>query len=67
MNNRMPPTETTTVCCVCGAHINGPWPAARNLSHGYCQPHYQLAKQEIKSYLALMDRPQRSTPHALAA
>jgi hypothetical protein len=67
MKNRMNLGETTTVCCVCGAHINGPWPASRDLSHGYCKFHYQRAMQEIKSYLALMDRRESSAPRALAA
>jgi len=47
--------ETTTVCCVCGGHISGPWPAAQNLSHGYCEMHYQAAIQEIDRYFSLLE------------
>jgi hypothetical protein len=67
MKNLTNKVETTTVCCVCGTHINGPWPASRELSHGYCKFHYQLAMQEIKSYLALLDRQPGAASHALAA
>lgn len=56
MKNIIKLRETTTVCCVCGEHISGPWPAAQNLSHGYCRLHHQLAMQEIERYLALLDR-----------
>ena len=68
MKNRIKQIETTTVCCVCGGHISGPWPArSRDLSHGYCAFHYQRAMQEIKSYLALMDRQAGTVVHAQAA
>lgn len=56
MKNIIQLRETTTVCCVCGEHISGPWPAAQNLSHGYCLLHQQSAMQEIERYLALLDR-----------
>ncbi len=59
--------ETTTICCVCGGHISGPWPAAANLSHGYCQLHYHRAMQEIQAYIALLERQQQMTVHSLAA
>ncbi len=59
--------ETTTICCVCGGHINGPWPAAANLSHGYCKQHYHSAMREIQAHLALMERRLGRTAPALAA
>jgi hypothetical protein len=68
MRNGIPSSQITTVCCVCGGHNNGPWPAAtNNLSHGYCKQHYQMAMQEIQAYLALMERQQSLAPRALAA
>lgn len=67
MKNRIQPREITTVCCVCGGHISGPWPARTNdLSHGYCKQHYQLAMQEIQAYLARLERQQALAPRALA-
>jgi len=60
--------EITTVCCICGGHISGPWPAAtKDLSHGYCKQHYQIAMQEIQAYLAMLERQYGVAPHALAA
>jgi hypothetical protein len=68
MKNRIQSSQITTVCCVCGSHINGPWPAAtKNLSHGYCRQHYQAALREVHAYLALLDRQQANAPRALAA
>jgi hypothetical protein len=68
MKDRIKQIETTTVCCVCGGHISGPWPARTNdLSHGYCAFHYQRAMQEIQAYLALTQRQQNTAIHALAA
>lgn len=67
MKNRIQSGEITTVCCVCGRHISGPWPAAKqDLSHGYCQHHYRIAMQEIQAYLASLEQ-QGLTPRALAA
>ncbi len=56
MKNIIKLREVTTVCCVCGEHISGPWAATPDLSHGYCQVHHLLAMQEIERYLALLDR-----------
>jgi hypothetical protein len=68
MKNRIQLGETTTVCCVCGSHISGPWPArTKDLSHGYCKPHYQAALRDVQAYLALLDGRQTLTPHTLAA
>lgn len=68
MKNGIQSSQITTVCCVCGGHINGPWPAAtKNLSHGYCKQHYQAALREVQAYLALLDRQQPIPAHALAA
>lgn len=68
MKNEIQLSETTTVCCVCGGHINGPWPIANtNLSHGYCQKHYQIAMREVQAYLAMLERQYGLTPQALAA
>jgi len=60
MKNRHQDLQTTTVCCVCGAHMSGPWPAAHNLSHGYCRIHYRSALQEIEAYLATLEQQQRA-------
>jgi len=67
MKNRLKLIETTTVCCVCGQHISGPWPASRDLSHGYCKLHHRLAMREIKKYFTLLDRQPTSSFHAQAA
>lgn len=67
MKNRLRFIETTTVCCVCGTHISGPWPAAGGLSHGYCKAHHQLAMREIQKYFALLDRQRPVANHAQAA
>ena len=67
MKNRLKLIETTTVCCVCGAHISGPWPATSDLSHGYCKLHYQLAMLEVKKYFAVLDRQRTVSLHAQAA
>ncbi len=68
MKNEMPLTETTTVCCVCNGHISGPWPmVGKNLSHGYCQKHYQIAMREVQAYLAMLERQYGVSPRALAA
>ena len=68
MKNRIQSSQITTVCCVCGSHISGPWPAAtRDLSSGYCPQHYQMALQEIQAYLALLERQQSLGPRALTA
>jgi len=64
MKNRIQFNETTSVCCVCGGHISGPWPATRNLSHGYCEFHHQLAMQEICKHLARLDHQQPSEARA---
>ena len=32
-------TDLTSVCCVCGSHLRGPWPPLRPLSHGICKTH----------------------------
>lgn len=68
MKNEMHLTDTTTVCCVCGGHISGPWPmVGKNLSHGYCQKHYQIAMREVQAYLALLERQYGLAPRAMAA
>lgn len=68
MKNGMQSSQITTVCCVCGQHISGPWPAARHdLSHGYCKQHYQIAMQEIQAYLAMLERQCSLPARALAA
>ena len=44
--------EVTTVCCVCGAHLKGPWPAPReDLSHGLCDFHFKQAMRNIEEYI----------------
>jgi hypothetical protein len=58
MKNRVQQYETTTVCCVCGGHISGPWPAALNVSHSYCAQHYRLALKQIEAYFKLLPQPQ---------
>jgi len=40
--------------------MSGPWPAAHNLSHGYCRIHYRSALQEIEAYLATLEQQQRA-------
>jgi predicted HNH restriction endonuclease len=67
MKNRLKLIETTTVCCVCGTHLSGPWPAAGQLSHGYCKVHHQLAMREVEKYFALLDRQHTTVVHAQAA
>lgn len=68
MKNEIQLGETTTVCCVCGGHISGPWPmVGKNLSHGYCQKHYQIAMREVQAYLAMLERQYGLAPRALAA
>jgi len=68
MKNRIQQNQITTVCCVCGGHISGPWPAAApDLSHGYCRQHFQTAMQEIQAYLALLERQPSLAPRARAA
>jgi hypothetical protein len=68
MKNEIQLSETTTVCCVCGSHINGPWPAVGpHLSHGYCQKHYQIALREVHAYHAMLERQYGLAPRALAA
>lgn len=68
MKNEIKQSETTTVCCVCGGHISGPWPAvAQHLSHGYCKQHYQIAMREVQAYLAMLERQYGIAPRALAA
>lgn len=67
MNNRIQSDEPTTVCCVCGRHINGPWPASHDISHGYCNQHFQIAMQKIQAYFALQERQQIQLPRAIAA
>ena len=67
MKNRLKLIETTTVCCVCGAHLSGPGPATNDVSHGYCKFHHQLAMREVEKYFALMDRQRTAGLHAQAA
>jgi len=60
MKNRLKLIEPTSVCCVCGTHLSGPWPPTQELSHGYCKFHHQLAMREVEKYFAFQDH-QRST------
>jgi hypothetical protein len=57
----------TTVCCVCGGHVNGPWPASNDLSHGYCDTHHQAAIQEMERYFSLLESAGNATRQARAA
>jgi len=55
MKNCIETTEITTVCCVCGGHIRGPWPAVADVSHGYCPFHYRAAIREVRDFFILMN------------
>jgi rRNA maturation protein Nop10 len=67
MKNRIQQNEITTVCCVCGGHISGPWPARQNVSHSYCALHYRMAMKQIEAYFELVNQPQPTTSQRLAA
>jgi hypothetical protein len=40
----------TSVCCVCGSHLRGPWPPVEDVSHGYCDSHFREAMDRITEW-----------------
>jgi len=60
-------TPVTSVCCVCGSHLRGPWPACGEVSHGLCQPHFQQALREVAESLIQRERQQQEPIRAAAA
>ena len=40
----------TSVCCVCGSHLRGPWPPIEDVSHGYCEGHLREAMRNIEEF-----------------
>jgi hypothetical protein len=40
----------TTICCVCHAHVRGPWPPRDPISHGLCKPCTAVAMADAEAY-----------------
>jgi hypothetical protein len=54
----------TSVCCVCGDHLRGPWPPVEDVSHGYCEWHFREAMQRINEWVR--DRQEQAELAAVA-
>jgi hypothetical protein len=67
MKNRNQTAETTSVCCVCGCHLGGPWPATGSLSHGYCRFHFQAALENVQRFHAMLDQSKAVSSQVRAA
>ena len=53
--------ELTSVCCVCGVHLRGPWLPGPRLSHGLCTRHFE---QALKATAALNETSRASPTHS---